>query len=143
MTPDDTPSGPLDVPTLEVMGRRARSHGLVTGWSFRPDRISPRRLELRLDAAQYPERVDAARIDLSWYEGGEYTVHYLELRDDHRWQCRWDRHPKPGGPTTHFHPPPDAGTPVEPSPVEESHHLGVLFAVLDWVTDRVTALHEE
>ncbi|WP_123537770.1 hypothetical protein [Halosimplex salinum] len=142
MTPDDSPGGPLDVATLEVLGRRARSHDLVSDWSFRPDSISPRRLELRLDADQYPDAVDAVRIDVSWYDGGEYTVHYLESRDDGSWQCRWDRHPKPEAPTAHFHPPPDASPVVGESSIDDSHHLGVLFDVLDWVADRVSTLHE-
>lgn len=142
-TPADSPGGPLDVGTLEVMGRRAVSHGLVDEWSLRPDRLSPRRLELRLDADQYPAAVDGVRFDVCWYEGGEYTVHYVESRADDRWQCRWDRHPKPDAPRAHFHPPPDASADVEPSSLADAHHLDVLFAALDWATDRVRTLHEE
>jgi hypothetical protein len=141
--PDDSPGGPLDVPTLELLGRRAASHGLVEEWALQPDSISPRRLEIRLDPKQYPAAVEAARLDVGWYEGGEYTIHYVESRDDDRWQCRWDRHPKPDAPRAHFHPPPDAGSGVEPSSLDDTHHLGVLFDVLDWTTDRVATLHDE
>ncbi|WP_436911512.1 hypothetical protein [Halosimplex marinum] len=140
---DDSPGGPLDVPTLEVMARRGASHALVSDWTFRPDSISPRRLELRLDDDQYPAAVDAARFDVRWYEGGQYTIHYVESRDGDRWQCRWDRHPKPGGPTAQFHPPPDASSAVEPSDLNGSHHLGALFGALDWATERLSTLHED
>lgn len=142
MSGDDYTGGPLDVATLEVLGERANSHPLVDEWAFRPDAMSPRRLELSLDAGRYPPPVEAARLDVRWFEGGDYTVQYLERRDDDIWQCRWDRHPKPGEPREHFHPPPEAASTVEPSNLEATHHLDVLFAVLDWVTERITQLHE-
>lgn len=139
---EDSPGGPLDVATLEVLGRRANDHPLVSDWSFRPDAVSPRRLELRLDAGQYPEPVDAVRLDVRWYEGGDYTLHYVESRAENRWQCRWDRHPKPDGPRAHFHPPPTAAG-IEEREIEEDHHLGVCFGVLDWIEGRVERLHDE
>ena len=71
MTGDHHTSGPLDVATLKVLARRAETHPLVSDWAFRPDRISPRRLKLHLDDDQYPEPVDATRVDVRWYEGGE------------------------------------------------------------------------
>lgn len=141
MTGDDLAGGPLDVATLEVLGRRARSHPLVSGWRFRPDGISPWMLELQLDIDRYPDDVTDARVDVRWYEDGAYTVHYLETRADGRWQCRWDRHPKPDAPSTHFHPPPDAASVVEPSTLGASHHLDVLFAVLEWIEGRIQELH--
>jgi hypothetical protein len=133
--------GPLDVPTLEVIAQRAGTHPLVDRWAFQPDAMSPRRLELYLDEDQCSSPVDEARLDIRWFEGGDYTVQYLEARDDDVWQCRWDRHPKPGEPKAHFHPPPDAAPDVEPSSLQATHHLGVLFGVLDWVTERIEQLH--
>ncbi|MCU4973179.1 hypothetical protein OB955_10535 [Halobacteria archaeon AArc-m2/3/4] len=150
---DERPSGPLDTTTLEVLGRRAGSHPLVCEWRFRPDSVSPRHLELRLDATQYPSTVTSARLDVRWFEGGDYSVHYLEQGPStgelESWQCRWDRHPRPEAPRAHFHPPPDGGAGVEPSPIggdegeceEDHHHLDVLFAVFDWVDDRLRDVH--
>ena len=143
MTPADSPGGPLDVPTLEVLGRRAASHGLVEEWALQPDRLSPRRLAVRFDPKRYPPEVETVRLDIGWYESDEYTVYYVESRGTDRWQCRWDRHPKPDAPDAHFHPPPDASGAVEPSPIDDTHHLAVLFSVLDWATDRVATLHDE
>lgn len=139
---DDESGGPLDVATLGVLARRATTHPVVEGWTFQPDGLSSRYLEIRLDADQYPTGVETARLDVRWFEGGEYTVHYLESRREDRWQCRWDRHPKPGGPEAHFHPPPDASAGVEDTGLEGSHHLDVLFAVLDRVQARIESLHE-
>ena len=142
MTGEEYSGGPVDVPTLEVIAQRAGTHPLVDGWAFQPDAMSPRRLELYLDEDQYSSSVDEARLDIRWFEGGDYTVHYLETRDDDVWQCRWDRHPKPGEPTAHFHPPPDAASDVEPTTLQATHHLGVLFGVLDWITERIEQLHD-
>ncbi|MWV41790.1 hypothetical protein [Natrialba sp. INN-245] len=141
----EEPSGPLDVPTLEVLARRGTSHPLVSGWTFQPDTISPRVLELEIDHAQYPEIVTEVRVDIRWYIGGDYTVHYLEIHDDRSepWQCRWDRHPKPNAPQEHFHPPPDAGSPIEPSSLDATHHLEALFGVLEWVNGRLEKLHDD
>jgi hypothetical protein len=133
----DYSGGPLDVPTLEVLARRADTHPLVDSWAFEPDALSPRTLVIHLDRARYPPTVESARLDVRGFEGGDYTFHYLESGEDDAWQCRWDRHPKPGEPRAHFHPPPEATSPVEPSNLDSEHHLGVLFAVLNWITERV------
>lgn len=143
MTGDAPEAGPVDVPTLELLGRRAAGHPLVERWRLRPDAVSPRSLALVLDEGQYLERVGAARMDARWYEGGAYALHYVETGDDWRWQCRWDRHPEPDAPVAHVHPPPAAGDDVEPSPIDPTHPLGVCFAVLDAVTDRLEGLHGE
>jgi len=142
VTGEDYASGPLDVTTLKVIAQRAHTHPLVETWTLQPDAMSPRHLELSLDDNQYPPLVTEARLDIRWFDGGDYTVHYLEIRDTDIWQCRWDRHPKPGEPHTHFHPPPDATPDVEPSTLQATHHLGVLFEILDWITDRITQLHD-
>lgn len=135
------PSGPLDIPTLTALAQRATSHSLISGWQFRPDSISPRVLELQVDSKQYPSTVHDVRVDVRWFEGGDYSIHYLELSTDRTWQCRWDRHPKPNAPKEHFHPPPTAENTVGSSPLDADHHLGILFAVLDWIDERVREHH--
>lgn len=141
--PDDPiPSGRLDVSTLRAVARSAATHPLVDDWAFDPSALSPRALSLHLDASAYPIEVTAARIDVRWFDTGDYSLHYLETREGSAdpYQCRWDRHPKTAAPRTHFHPPPSAGD-AEPSPLDP-HHLDVLFAVLDRVGDRIRRLHD-
>lgn len=138
---DETPCGPLDVPTLETLGRRAETLPLVRDWTFRPDRISPRVLEVRFDAEQYPAGVEAVRLDVRWFTDGTYSFHYREATEGDSWECRFDRHPKPDAPTIHYHPPPDGGS-AEASPLNESHPLDCLFWVCAWIEDRVQGLHE-
>ncbi|WP_101298389.1 hypothetical protein [Halegenticoccus soli] len=138
---DPIPEGRLDVPTLQTLAQRAATHPLVDEWAFDPSSVSPRHLQIHLVANAYPADVTAVRIDVRWFVTGDYSFHYLEERDGETspYQCRWDRHPKTAAPRTHFHPPPDAGE-AEPSSLDP-HHLDALFAVLDWVSDRVERLH--
>lgn len=143
MSADEFSSGPLDVATLEILAARAGTHPLVDGWTFEPDPMSPRHLELTCSEDQYPESVTTVRLDVRWFETGDYTFHYLEFRGEDVWQCRWDRHPKPGTPRAHFHPPPDAASSTVSPGLNTTHHLDVLFSVLDWLTERVEELHEK
>lgn len=141
--PEFDTSGPLDVSTLEVIAGRAATHPLVTETVFQPDQITPRVLELQFDTTQYPAPISEVRLDIRWFEGGDYSLHYLEIEPNGRWQCRWDRHPKPDAPTEHFHPPPDSGPAIQASGVGADHHLAVLFAVLDWIEGRLRNDYDE
>lgn len=138
----DVPDGRLDGATLAVIAERAGTHDLVDTWAYEPSSRSPRRLELRLATDVYPADVETARIDVRWFDTGDYSIHYVETSADTvAYQCRWDRHPKTETPRAHFHPPPEAGEPVE-TPLSTHHPLDVSFAVLEWVADRVASLHE-
>ena len=133
-------SGRLDRTTMETIAQRSETHPLVASWQFQPDRLSPRSLQVTLDASTYPESITAVRLEIHWFATGDYYIHYVESHQETQYQCRWDRHPKPGVPRSHFHPPPDAGE-AEVSPVG-THHLDVLFEVLDWATERVSELYD-
>lgn len=141
MNEGDDPGGPLDVPTLELLGRRSTTHPLVDRWALQPDHLAPRRLTIHLDDGQYPDPIEAVRFDIRWDAGGTYAIQYRESRGDDVWDCRWDRHPKPGDPMTHFHPPPNAGPDIEPSQLSDTHPLDVCVALLDWAQDRVAELY--
>lgn len=137
----DVPDGRLDVTTLALVARRAGTLELVDEWAYEPSSRSPRRLELRLAASAYPPAVESVRIDVRWFDTGDYSIHYVERSADAvSYQCRWDRHPETDASHTHYHPPPDAGDPVE-TPFPSHHPLDVTFAVLAWVAARVSTLH--
>lgn len=136
------PGGSLDVATMTVLARRSQTHPLVGGWRFVPHDRSPRLLAVDLDPSAYPPAVAAARIDFRWFDGGDYSAHYIEDREDGEWQCRWDRHPKADAPREHLHPPPDAES-TTASSLDVDHHLDLLFSVLDWTSDRVAGLHDD
>lgn len=139
---ESIPDGRLDVPTLQTLAQRASTHSLAEDWAFDPSSLSPRLLQIHLDADRFPSDVTVVRIDVRWFTTGDYSFHYVEEHHegDDRFQCRWDQHPKTTAPRTHFHPPPNAGR-AEPSSLNP-HHLEVLFTVLDWVSDRVVQLHK-
>jgi len=138
----ETATGPLNEPTLRLLGTRAVENRLVVCQTFEPDAITPRWLRLGLDAERYPAAVAEATLNVRWFESGDYSFHYRECRDAaDDCQCRWDRHPKPSSPRAHSHPAPTAGT-AESSPVAATPPLAVLFAVLDWIADRVGMVHE-
>lgn len=140
---DPLPSGRLDVPTLQTIAQRAATHPLIDNWAFEPSSMSPRMLQLHVNANSYPNDVTHVRVDIRWFNTGDHSFHYLEERgcETDPYQCRWDRHPKTTASRTHFHPPPDAGNAESLS--LDSHHLNVFFTVLNWVSERVEQLHIE
>jgi hypothetical protein len=109
---------------------------------FDPDIYEPRLLHALVDAAQYPETVVAARIDIRWFTTGDFSFHYIEKdQDDSRWECRWDRHPNPHNPRLHFHQPPTAVEATDLS-LSSRHPLDVYSTVLDAIEGRIQSLWE-
>ena len=74
---DTRDGGRLDRTTMETLAHRSETHPLVTSWAFHPDQLSPRRLEITLDSSAYPPAVTSVRLDIHWFVGGDYYVHYL------------------------------------------------------------------
>ena len=139
MTGAESASGALDLATLNVLARRANAHPLGAGWVYRPDPISPRRLEVSLDASQYPHEVEEVRLDIRWFEGGDHTFHYIETHDETVWQCRWDRHPNTHNTRLHFHEPP-AGTDISDLDLPSDHPLDVYSTVFEAIEHRIELL---
>jgi hypothetical protein len=70
------------------------------------------------------------RFDVRWSRRGYYSCHYQEPDDG--LAVRFDRHPNPHAPETHFHPPPDAPTDrAEPPCIEVALPELVTLAVLE------------
>jgi hypothetical protein len=70
------------------------------------------------------------RFDIRWSQHEFYSLHYQEPNDGPAF--RFDRHPNPHSPETHFHRPPDATTDAaEPSCIEVVLPDLVTLAVLE------------
>lgn len=131
---DETDTGPIDIDVLRTVRRRLSRDDRFQRVEFEPSSDRIRNLVARYDRSLLPDRIQSARLEIRWYVGGDFSVHYLEEpTDGTRWDCRWDRHPKPVG-RTHFHPPPDAGRAVEAE--LPTDYRDVLSIVLAYVSER-------
>ena len=72
---------------------------------------APDRLVCRYDPRFYPRSVDGARLEIAWYENGDFSIHYHETHAESAFDHRWDRHPSTHNERDHVHPGPDAPTP--------------------------------
>ena len=134
-------AAPIDEAVLETVYERARAHPLIE--TVNGDRTDGTltQVNVSFDPDQYPDRIQAARLEIQWYTNGDYNLHYIEThRSDEEWQCRWDRHPNPHTTRMHFHPPPAARSndaiPDSPS----DRHPSAMFArtlanVREWIED--------
>lgn len=107
---DGSSPAPIDRSILEDIRDR-----LETSRQFEEAIITDQDGHLRLSAplsqAYYPNDIIEASLEVRWYTNDDFKVQYHETWTDHRWECRWDRHPNPHNTRDHFHPPPDASTP--------------------------------
>jgi hypothetical protein len=122
-------AAPIDEAVLETIYERARAHPLIE--TVNGDRTSGTlsQVDATFDPDQYPDGIQAARLEVQWYTNGDYNLHYIETHSSgEEWQCRWDRHPNPHTSRTHFHPPPAArsrdAVPDSPS----DRHPSAMFA---------------
>jgi hypothetical protein len=109
---DDIGGAPVDFDRLDVIAERF-------GGDERFDRIEDRsefasdRLVRRYDAGFYPNHVQQARLEIVWFENGDFSLHYHEEHETGSFDHRWDRHPSDHNTRDHVHPGPDAPTPGE------------------------------
>lgn len=72
---------------------------------------APDRLVCVYDDQFYPKRVRAARLEILWYENGDFSIHYHEEHEAGAFDHRWDRHLSDHSARDHVHPGPEAPTP--------------------------------
>ena len=134
--------GPIDTAVLTQLAQNARRNPVVRAATLEPTPQSPTQLRITIDAAQYPAKVDTVRVDVRWFETGDFSFHYVERHvDETTWQCRWNRHPNPHSQRTHFHEPPETSA-VRDFPVEDPYPMETLHLVLDWIEGRIERLWE-
>jgi hypothetical protein len=125
---------PIDFDRLDVIRERFSTDERFAGIDEQPE-FAPERLVCAYDQRFYPRSVRAARIEIAWFENGDFSVHYHEEHGDGAFDHRWDRHPSAHNARDHVHPGPDAPTPG----VDTSHPADwrdVLSMVLTEIEDR-------
>jgi hypothetical protein len=137
---DSGSTGPPDRQTLRLLEKHLSSDSLVAETRFEPDPYELQVLQALLDTGHYPATVTAARIDIRWFTTGDFSIHYIETREeDSRWECRWDRHPNTHNTRLHFHEPP-TGTEITNLELSSCHPLDVYSTVFDAIEQRIESL---
>ena len=135
---DETDTGPLDEDVLRAIRGRLLQDERFEHVRFEPSSSRVRNLGAKYDRSLFPDRIQSARLDIRWYIGGDFSVHYCEeWRNGTQWECRWDQHPKPVG-RAHFHAPPDAGQAT--AAAFPSDYRDLLSIVLSYIAERIETL---
>lgn len=137
---DSLDRAPVDFDRLDVIRERLATDGRFTTVDARPA-LAPERLSCAYDSRLYPERVRDARLEIVWFENGDFSLHYHEDHERSAFDHRWDRHPSNHNARDHVHPGPDA-----PTPGDDASHppdwRDVLSTVLSEIDDRQRAFWE-
>jgi len=75
--------------------------------------FAPERLVCLYDLRFYLPSVLEARLEIVWFENGDFSLYYHEKHDTGAFDHRWDRHPSTHNDRDHIHPRPDVPTPGE------------------------------
>ena len=134
---DDVTGAPVNFDRLSVVAERFVTDDRFTEVEMQPE-FAPSRIVCRYDLGFYPQHVDSARLDLVWFENGDFSLHYHEGHEDSTFDHRWDRHPSDHNARDHIHPGPDA-----PTPGDDASHpkewRDMLSMVLSEIEDRQRA----
>ena len=125
---------PVDSDRVEVIRDRFTSDNRFFRVDEQPE-FAPERLVCLYDQRFYPPGVLEARLEIVWFENGDFSLHYHEEHESGGFDHRWDRHPSNHNGRDHIHPGPDAPTPGE----DASHPTDwrdVLTLALSEIEDR-------
>jgi len=109
-TPDSVSGAPIDFDRHEVIRDRLATDEQFTRIDEQPGFV-PDRLVCTYDSQLYPGNGKTAQLEITWFENGDFSLHYHEKHDDGPFDHRWDRHPSSHNARDHAHPGPDAPTP--------------------------------
>lgn len=130
-----TDSGaPVDWDRLDLIADRLASSERFQRVESEPE-FAPDRVVCVYEPGLYPQRVQDARIEITWFQNGDFSIHYHEEHDSGTFDHRWDRHPSEHNTRDHVHPGSDAPTPGD----DASHPAdwrNVLSTVLEEIEDR-------
>jgi len=134
---DSLAGAPIDFDRLDVIRERLETDNRFSSIGHQPA-FAPERLVCVYDERFYPKSVRTARLEVVWFENGNFSLHYHEEHGSGEFDHRWDRHPSSHNARDHVHPGPDAPTPGD----DTSHPLDwrdVLSMVLSEIEDRQRA----
>jgi hypothetical protein len=137
----DVSGTPIDFDRLNVVAERFSTDDRFTSIEVQPE-YAPDRIVCRYDSGFYPRHVQSARLEVVWFEKGDFSLHYHEEHEDGAFDHRWDRHHSDHNTRDHVHPGPDAPTPGD----DASHPAAwrdVLSMVLGEIEDRQRAFWTE
>lgn len=131
---DDVGDAPVDFDRLDVIAERLATDDRFVRIEERPP-FAPARLVCVYDTHFYPGTVRTVRLEVVWFENGDFSLHYHEDHEASTFDHRWDRHPSDHNARDHVHPGPDA-----PTPGDDASHSpdwrDVLSMVLEEIEDR-------
>ncbi|KDS90248.1 hypothetical protein FK85_17965 [Halorubrum saccharovorum] len=137
-TPDR--GAPIDFDRLEIVRERFTTDDRFARIEAHPT-FAPERLQCVYNRQLYPGSVQAARLEVVWYQNGDFSIHYHEDHGTSEYDHRWDRHPSDHNTRDHVHPGPDAPTPGE-NASHPTDWRDVLSMALSEVDDRQRAFWE-
>lgn len=134
---DDVNGSPIDFDRLNLIAERFATDERFTRIEVQPE-FGPDRIVCVYDPGFYPQCVQGARLNVVWFENGDFSLHYHEEHDDGVFDYRWDRHPSDHNTRDHIHAGPDASTPGDDASHPEDWR-DVLSMVLSEIEDRQRA----
>lgn len=123
-------TGPIDYDALVIIRDIFLDTEPLVSESHLSDRLDPRP-ELQITLEEGFKQSSESRFDIVWTEANCYHFHYIEPDGI---EFRFDRHPEPNAPTTHFHEPPDANSRVRSCITVESPDLVSRAVLACWRT---------
>ena len=91
-TSDSLSGAPIDFDRLDAIRERFTAGDRFRRIDEKPA-VAPDRLVCVYDQRFYPKRVCAARLEIVWFENGDFSLHYHETHESGEFDHRWDRHP--------------------------------------------------
>lgn len=133
----DGGGAPVDFDRLDAVAERLSTDVRFSRVDAQPE-YAPDRLICVYADQFYPSEVRAARLEIEWFENGDFSIHYHEEHADGSFDQRWDRHPSDHNRRDHVHPGPDAMTPGDDVD-HPTDWRDVLSMVLGEIEDRQRA----
>ena len=131
---------PVDFGRLDAIRERFAAADRFSRIEARPA-VAPNRLVCEFDHRFYPVRVRAARLELVWFENGDFSLHYHEDHENGEFDHRWDRYLSGHNTRDHVHPGPTAPT-LGQDATHPSDWRDVLSMVVSEIEDRQRAFWE-